>query len=392
MGNSWLPKAKPNLFQGIRAKRSQLLDQGMKLVDLSIGEPRGPALLSARQAAAQAVMSEQEDMHRYQYNDSPGVPGFSKNFVESMIKTVLNQEVSFLPIPGIKRMLGLIPLACGSWNQPLKIGTMTKPGYTFIENWCTYLGLTNYPLLIDVANTFRFRLQDIESDTKLIMTNYPHNPSGRVSDKRYWEDLCEYCSENSIRLFNDAAYYGLSHSDESCSLTEVAVQFPELSWCEAFTAAKLVGNATGWQVGAIAGSPDFISDISVIKGNTDEGFVAPMAAGVNASVNSDWEGILGFRETYRTRMDLLIDILIDGGLKLAIKPEAGFFTLWMVPKEAFGQKIESAEHFNLLMMEHSGIIGVHFEPLYIRYAVCEDITAYSSEIAEAFKKAKLVYI
>ena len=75
MRNSWLPKAEPNLFQGIRAKRSQLLDQGMKLIDLSIGEPRGPALLSARQAAATAVMSEQEDMHRYQYNASPGVPG-----------------------------------------------------------------------------------------------------------------------------------------------------------------------------------------------------------------------------------------------------------------------------------------------------------------------------
>ena len=120
--------------------------------------------------------------------------------------------------------------------------------------------------------------------------------------------------------------------------------------------------------------------------------MAPMAAGVNASVNTDWEGILSVRETYRSRMDLLIDILVDGGMKLAIKPEAGFFTLWMIPNEAFGQKVEGAEHFNLVMMEHSGIIGVHFEPLYIRYAVCEDIKAHSSRIAEAFKQAKLTYI
>jgi aspartate/methionine/tyrosine aminotransferase len=247
-------------------------------------------------------------------------------------------------------------------------------------------------LSIDVENTFRFQLKNIAPGTKLIMTNYPHNPSGRVSDRKYWEALCEYCSENNIRLFNDAAYYGLSHSQESCSLTEVATDFPELSWCEAFTAAKLIGNATGWQIGAIAGSPDFIGDIAVIKGNTDEGFVAPMAAGVNASVNTDLEGILDIREIYRSRLVLLIDILVDVGMKLAIKPEAGFFTLWMIPQEAFGQKIDGAEHFNLLMMEHSGIIGVHFEPLYIRYAVCEDIIANSSRIADAFKKAKVAYI
>ena len=69
MRNSWLPKAKPNLFQGIRAKRSQLLDQGMNLIDLSIGEPRGPALLSARQAAAEKESKVPDAGDRITFND-----------------------------------------------------------------------------------------------------------------------------------------------------------------------------------------------------------------------------------------------------------------------------------------------------------------------------------
>ena len=80
----------------------------------------------------------------------------------------------------------------------------------------------------------------------------------------------------NIRLFNDAAYCVLSHTPDSSTLTEVAPDFPDLSWAEGFTAAKLIGNGTGWHVGAMTGSPDFIGDIKEVKGKTDAGFVAPM--------------------------------------------------------------------------------------------------------------------
>ena len=59
----------------------------------------------------------------------------------------------------------------------------------------------------------------------------------------------------------------------------MANDYPALSWSEAFTAAKLIGNGTGWHVGAMVGSPDFIADIKEIKGKTDTGFVPPMAVG-----------------------------------------------------------------------------------------------------------------
>ena len=68
------------------------------------------------------------------------------------------------------------------------------------------------------------------------------------------------------------------------TLAEVAVDYADLSWAEAYTAAKLIGNGTGWHVGAMVGSSDFIGDIKEVKGKTDAGFVAPMAAGVIAGL------------------------------------------------------------------------------------------------------------
>ena len=182
----------------------------------------------------------------------------------------------------------------------------------------------------------------------------------------------------------------LSHTPDSSTLTEVAPDFPDLSWAEGFTAAKLIGNGTGWHVGAMTGSPDFIGDIKEVKGKTDAGFVAPMAAGVVVAFEQDQAGIAGYREMYRSRLDLLISILTGRGMQLALKPEAGFFTLWLTPSRAFGRRVDSAEQFNMMMIEETGVVGVHF-PGYVRYAVCADIEAMRRQLDDAFGKAHISY-
>ncbi len=142
MRTSRLSSGGTNLFQAIKAKCTEAEATGKTLYRLSIGQPKGPALLSARKAAAEAVMSEQESMHEYQDNGSPGVPNFAKRFVQAHLKRNLDgANVDFLPIPGIKPMLGLIPLACGAAQKRIRVGTTTKPGYPTPADWCGYLGV-----------------------------------------------------------------------------------------------------------------------------------------------------------------------------------------------------------------------------------------------------------
>ena len=63
MRRSRLPQGGANVFQKIRQKRADALEGGLSLLDLSIGEPKGAAFLSARQAAQAAVMSDDEAIH-----------------------------------------------------------------------------------------------------------------------------------------------------------------------------------------------------------------------------------------------------------------------------------------------------------------------------------------
>ena len=392
MRGSRLAQGGENVLQAVRGKRAEAEAAGVRLLDLSIGEPKGPALLSARKAAAAAVMSEEEAMHAYQYNASPGVPNFAQRFIQAHVDRNLDDaEFDYLPIPGIKPMLGLIPLACGCAGHGVTVATTTDPGYPIPADWCGYHPLANhYALALHTENEFRFAPTDIQPGTDLVMMNYPHNPSGQVATLDWLRQICAYCSEHNVRIFNDAAYIVLSHDDASITLSQVAADFPDLSWAEAFTAAKLIGNGTGWHVGAMVGSADFIGDLKEVKGKTDAGFVAPMAAGVVATFEGDQEGIARYRRMYRERLSLLIQLLSGHGMRLAIEPAAGFFTLWMVPTRAFGERIESAEQFNFMMIEETGVVGVHF-PGYVRYAVCGDVQGMAAEIGAAFERAAVSY-
>ena len=392
MRQSRLPGGGANIFQTIRSKRAAAQAAGVALLDLSIGEPKGPALLSARRAAQAAVMSEAEAMHAYQYNASPGVPGFAERFVKAHVPEAWKgQAVAYLPIPGIKPMLGLLPLACGCAQHDVAVATMTAPGYPIPADWCAYHPYVRHRALpTTMANHFRFPATALGADTDLVMMNYPHNPSGQIATRDWLRELCAYCEQHDIRLFNDAAYAVLSYAEESVTLCEVAADFPELSWSEAFTAAKLIANGTGWHVGAMVGSPDFIADLNEVKGKTDAGFVAPMAAGAIAALETDRAGIDACREMYRRRLGVLMALMCGHGMQLALEPRAGFFTLWRAPSYAFGQRMESAEAFNFLMIRETGVVGVHF-PGYLRYAVCADVEAMAEQLSDAFERAHVSY-
>ena len=401
MRESRLLEGGENLFQKIKEVCIKVEEKGIKLYKLSIGQPTGPALFSARRAAANAVLSEDESMHEYQDNGSVGVPNFPEEFIFAHTETLdlgdayYNQgTIDLLPTPGIKPMLGLVPMACGGINgNRIIVGTMTDPGYPTPKDWCDLTNQIHYSLSTNSRNSFRFTADDVRQDSDLIMINYPHNPSGQIVTRKWLEKICRFCQENNIRIFNDAAYAMLVHSKESCTLTDVAMYLPDLSWAEAFSASKNIGNGTGWRVGAMCGSPDFIGDIKKIKGNTDSGHAAFAAAGVFEAVRYDMDSIEGYRKMYASRMKTLITILQEHGMKLAVQPSAGFFTLWKVPKTAFEQKITSAEHFNFLMIEKTGIVGVHFKPDYIRYAVVAPVKSseYKDAIHNGFREAKVSY-
>lgn len=400
-----------NLFQAVKQMCQTAENAGVTLYKLTIGQPQGAAILVARAIAAQATLNNEEQYHEYQDNGCLPMPDFAQRFVWAHLpapsQVVLrNSQASYLPIPGIKPILTMIPMACGAnQGKDVKVGSMTKPGYPTPADACNYLGVNQFHLNLTPENDFRFIPDlcpaygqgDVGHHTSLLMLNYPHNPTGQVADQFYWARIIEFCIKHNIRLFNDAAYAMLMHKDSpGCLLAEVAPFYPQLSWAEAYSASKSIGNGTGWRVGAIVGSPDFVADIATIKGNLDSGFVAPMALGALYALENNRLEIEQFCQLYQKRLHELIKVAGTGGagLRLAVLPKAGFFSLWLVPKKAFGQRVKDAEHFNELMIKNTGIAGVHFNPGYIRYAVAGspvEKQEWQEALKNGFESARVAY-
>jgi len=398
MKKSRLGECKPDLFAVIKAQIAEAEKTGGKLIPLAVGQPSGVAYAGASRAAAKAVRSGGEEMHMYQDAGSPGVPDFAKRFVKCHVDCDLDwhgAQVDFLPLAGIKSSLHMVILASRTPGLRLKVMTMTHPGYGVPATWCRqYLPdfIDHFESVTNPGNKFLFNPEtDLWSlDEGLLMVNYPHAPSGQIATRAWWKGVCDVCQRKQIRIFNDAAYSVLAHDRAHSALADVAVNYPELSWAEAFSASKALGNTTGWRVGALVGSRDFVEDIRTVKTSDDAGFVAFAAAGVISAFEQHFEWIVENRRKYELRLELLIDCLQSQGMRLALVPKAGFFTLWHTPKLAFGQSISSAEQFNYLMLERVRIFGVPFEP-YVRYSVAGDIDEHIPQISEAFRKAEVSY-
>jgi LL-diaminopimelate aminotransferase len=394
-----------NLFQLIKQWKQQAIDSGIEVTNLGIGQPGGPAPLVARMACAEAVMSEEERMHEYQDNGCVACPEFMVNFFRFNCPQFIEgdlEDIAFLPLAGIKPALIAVVKSMGEIDDNI-IVTGTRPGYPTPATVSEFLGYQGMDeddfqdlFQVNIAN-YGFQvtpeyLESLPCNPSLLMVNYPNNPTGQIMTHEDWYDLCKYCSENGIRLFNDGAYNALDDSGENTPLSVVASSFGNLSWAEAMSASKL-GNMTGWRVGLIAGSPDFVGDISKIKGDLDSGGFPGAYVGVNALVTKDPQYVYNIRDEYGRRRKALSGLLMSCGMRLSVEPKAGFFAMFDCPDAAFGQRIDAdAENFNQLMIQNTGVVGVHFGNRYR----CSVATAPMDDemierIGEAFSKAKVEY-
>lgn len=399
MRKSRLPEGGKNIFLEIKKQTKEAQDNGIKVNKLSIGAPGGTALESTIKGAITALESGKESAFEYQDNGTPGVPEFAKTFVQAHVIPDISgrTDLAYLTTPGTKSMLGLFALACGCHINDIKVASMSENGYPIPGIWCKYLRTFHQSLLLDSENKFLFPLSALYlpngAKFNLIMINYPNNPSGQVAPRKWLEALCQYCEENDIRLVNDAAYSMLVHSDtkDSPTLTEVAINYPNLEFIELFSSSKEVGNGTGLRIGAAVGTIEFIENLKEIKGNTDSGVAAPMAAGVLNSIKTDIAGIIRCRILYEERLKMLVMILLESGMKPVVKPKAGFFVLCEVPKFAYGEKIIDAEHFNKTMLNHTGFVAVPIGK-YIRFSVAGfPVEERAQDISAAFEKAQIQY-
>ena len=421
-----IPATGINLFQLIYVLQREYTEKtGKPVMNLSLGNPDTVPEDDILEIQSRFARDPKFEYHTYA--EDTNLNGFAEGMIELHGRIKLEEwgQLKGLPIPGIKTTGALVPLACGMHLPDAERRASFKvvsnlPAYDVIGTWSNhYLASERIVWPLATEDNMRLNMDRLKDALKekgveradLIYVIRPGNPAAVGATEEEWQDLIGFCIENNTRLVNDAAYVGLAEGNH-VPLADVAKDYPELEWLEMYSVSKSFSDP-GARLGAVVGSKDFVDDLSMIKGNTESGTVPYVMAAYGEFFKDRKKARASLSrrgKMYKDRVDFLVPKLESAGFRPACRTEAGFFTLWKVPKKVLGtvlsedpktKDLPAHEAFNRLVITETGIVGVHFmgpvlngtaEPL-IRYAVCTDVLdpEFSKRFEEQLGRLDLEY-
>lgn len=226
--------------------------------------------------------------------------------------------------------------------------------------------------------------QSLTPRPKLVMLNYPHNPTGTLASKEFFSEVIRLAKKFNFMVINDFAYARITYDDyvapsllEVPGAQDIAVEFGSFSKSY---------NMAGWRLGYCVGNPKIIEGLSKIKGYYDYGiFSAIQVAGIVAMRDCE-DAIKEQVDVYSKRRDVLCDGLVRMGWEVEI-PKAGMF-LWVKIPEPFVQM--GSIRFAVEMMNRANVAvapGAGFGEegdQYLRLALVEN----ENRIKQALKQMK----
>jgi aspartate/methionine/tyrosine aminotransferase len=126
---------------------------------------------------------------------------------------------------------------------------LPQPGYPPFSALPESLGIETRYYAVRKENGFRIDLEEIkrlaDRNTKLILVNSPHNPTGATISDAELDDLHEFTASRGIQLVSDEVYHPIYHGQA----TRSASRLPHATVIHDFSKAfPLAGVRTGWMI------------------------------------------------------------------------------------------------------------------------------------------------
>lgn len=253
----------PSYTIGISTKVREMRNQGIDIINLSIGEPDFNVPEAAK---AHGINSLNKDCTKYDL-----VPGL-KILREEICKKLLTENNCTYSIDEIVLSSG----AKHSITNTLL--AVTNPGDEVLlpkPYWVSYpemISLVNAtPIFIDTKKENSFKLtgkelqKHISDKTKLIIINNPSNPTGAVYTKEELIEIVNICIENNIYILADEIYEKVCYNDSFVSIASLSEEAKNITiTVNGFSKSAAM---TGLRLGYSASNKTIAKAISTIQGH-----------------------------------------------------------------------------------------------------------------------------
>lgn len=181
--------------------------QGKSVVKLNLGEPD----FSAPQWVKDEVIRQIQNDNSH-YCDPKGILSF-RTAIANQINATRHLSVSpdqVCVFPGGKPSIGFAQqIYCNPGDEVI----YPSPGFPIYESFVRYVGAVPVPLHLEEAADFTFTAEQLSDlitpRTKLIILNFPSNPTGGVAARDQLEAIAEVIMDrcnDTVRVYSDEIY------------------------------------------------------------------------------------------------------------------------------------------------------------------------------------------
>jgi alanine-synthesizing transaminase len=332
----------PYVFAIVDELKQKARQAGEDIIDFGLGNPDGrtpPHIVAKLVEAAQKPAN-----HRY--STSKGLPKLRAAIADwygRRFDVDLDPQTEAVVTIGSKEGLSHLALAV---LGPGDVVLCPSPSYP-IHHYAVVIAnadLRVVPLI--PGEDFFSHLVDAVRTTwprpKLLVLNFPHNPTTEVVDLGFFEQVVDFAREHSLLVVHDLAYADLAF-DGYVPPSFLQVRGAKDVGVEFFTLSKSY-NMPGWRVGFAVGNPQMVGALIRLKSYFDYGIFQPVQIAAIAALNGPQDCVERIRHEYQVRRDTLVNGLNRIGWTVP-KPRATMF-VWAHIPEAFraAGSLEFAAH------------------------------------------------
>lgn len=300
--------------------KARYLHGDKAVVDMSMGNPD----LTPPEMAKKALKDKVGDLWSHRYNNPKGDGFFFHTAADWMKKrfgVTVDPRKEIMVTSGASDAVDHIFSAYAEYGDKVLV---PDPGYSLYDDLITRHDLKKVPYKINPENGYLPDFSTMSKDAKILILNYPHNPTGSFAPKKTFEDAVKFAKENGILIIHDMDNSEITHTGRKpVGIMQVDGAKDVAFEVHTFSKAQ---SMPGLRVAFAVSSKDNIDNLLKAKYLSGGSVYIPVQAAAAEALKDEEGYIQKVNKIYRNRKNTAIKRLHELGSDA--KPTEGTYYLW----------------------------------------------------------------
>lgn len=310
---------RPSGIRKVMALAAARESEGLRTYHLEVGQPDfpTPAKITA------ALKDRLGDLPGYTPNlGMPTLRGQVAAVVQSSTSVETTAENIGITTGAVNALAMSILATISKGDEVL----VPDPGWPNYDSAITLAGGKPVPYRLDPANGFLVDLDDLQARitrrTRMVMINFPGNPTGGVADAGHLRAISEIAARHDLLILSDEIYGDFVFEGKYTSMREIHDPAKTII----VSGVSKTYAMTGWRIGWLIAAPEIVAATGALAEplTSCPCTISQVAAGL--ALEMDLCEITKMRDTFARRAAIASDILREAGLLIAA-PKGAFYVM-----------------------------------------------------------------